>query len=798
MLDHVRDVDDIISLEREILSGTLRLHSLKLKEIPDDVFQLEHLTSLDIHDNEITTIPNDIRKLKNLKNLAAHQNKISSVSEQVCLLSDLASLDLGMNKLSFLPSDFGNLTRLNYLRVSGNPFAHFPFQISDLPQLETLISDRIGLESFPDALCQIPNLRVLNISNNNIREIPFDFVSLQKLTRLVIDTDRITNIPIEILNRSPSAIINYLHSFKENYETFELREAKLIIIGEGAVGKTTLMQRLIDDKIDGAGETTEGIEIRTWPIKPEERDDITLNVWDFGGQEIYHSTHQFFLTKRSLYLFIWDARKEDNILNFDYWLNVASLLSKRSPIICVQNKIDERVTTIDEDSIVRKFSNVCSFPNVSAITGSGIDELRKTIIDEVSELEHIGDALPKSWNDVRNHLERLGLPYIYGEEYLRICKTYGIDEKSAEYLSQYYHDLGVFLHFQDSVILKRIVFLDPEWATSAVYRLIDTKEVQTRYGRFKFSELRQFWSDYEEKNHLYLLELMKRFELCFEIGSSKEYIVPELLSHRKPNFSIGDDVIRFEYHYDFMPAGIMSRFIVRCHDLVASNIFWRNGVVLKLEGNEASIAADPLRRKLRIAISGGDKSHLLAIIRRELSEIHRTLNNPTVEEMIPCPCMACSRTNDEYYHSFEYLRRAKSKRKYRVECKKSLNDVRIDEILDGINRRNLVDFNNDHDHINIPNSLRIGDYYINTEIDPTLLSKLNMSSDDFNKLVHSITRMNEAKLKRLEKIILEDASKSSNGLQRKLTHFAKDNGLAIGQGASGSALFELLKFVVLG
>ena len=48
--------------------------------------------------------------------------------------------------------------------------------------------------------------------------------------------------------------------------------------------------------------------------------------WDFGGQEIYHATHQFFLTKRSLYLFVWEARKEEESRHFDYWLNVIKLL----------------------------------------------------------------------------------------------------------------------------------------------------------------------------------------------------------------------------------------------------------------------------------------------------------------------------------------------------------------------------------------------------------------------------------------------------------------------------------------
>ena len=49
-----------------------------------------------------------------------------------------------------------------------------------------------------------------------------------------------------------------------------------------------------------------------------------VNIWDFGGQEIYHATHQFFLTRRSVYILVCDDRKEDT--DFFYWLQVVELL----------------------------------------------------------------------------------------------------------------------------------------------------------------------------------------------------------------------------------------------------------------------------------------------------------------------------------------------------------------------------------------------------------------------------------------------------------------------------------------
>ncbi len=87
-----------------------------------------------------------------------------------------------------------------------------------------------------------------------------------------------------------------------------LNEAKVILVGQGAVGKTSLVKRLMTDEFDPEEHKTEGIDIKRWGVKVG-RQEVQLNVWDFGGQEIMHATHQFFLTKRSLYLLVLDSRR---------------------------------------------------------------------------------------------------------------------------------------------------------------------------------------------------------------------------------------------------------------------------------------------------------------------------------------------------------------------------------------------------------------------------------------------------------------------------------------------------------
>lgn len=83
----------------------------------------------------------------------------------------------------------------------------------------------------------------------------------------------------------------------------KLNEAKVVFLGDGGAGKTFSIQRLLNNcemQEEFSGESTPGISIQDckYEINGEE---ILIHYWDFGGQEIMHSMHRMFLTKRTLY-----------------------------------------------------------------------------------------------------------------------------------------------------------------------------------------------------------------------------------------------------------------------------------------------------------------------------------------------------------------------------------------------------------------------------------------------------------------------------------------------------------------
>jgi GTPase SAR1 family protein len=192
-----------------------------------------------------------------------------------------------------------------------------------------------------------------------IRRVPADILRLPHLKVLDVDGESIEVPPPEVVAQGVDAIRNYWRQRQEEGIDY-LCEAKLLIVGEAGAGKTSLARKIENPAcaLKPREPSTEGIEVIRWrfpaAIRVKEADDgrflerdFWVNIWDFGGQEIYHATHQFFLTRRSLYLLVSDDRKEDT--DFNWWLEVAELLSGGSPLLIIQNeKQDRRKRTVPD------------------------------------------------------------------------------------------------------------------------------------------------------------------------------------------------------------------------------------------------------------------------------------------------------------------------------------------------------------------------------------------------------------------------------------------------------------------
>lgn len=306
------------------------------------------------------------------------------------------------------------------------------------------------------------------------------------------------NLPIEIAVLGAKARNEYLKQLKEEGQD-RLYEAKLLIVGEPGAGKTSLARKLRNPqaKLPRLDESTRGIDIEPWqfprPLSAEQPDMEKLfqaNLWDFAGQEIYHATHRFFLTTRSLYVLVADTRQEDT--DFFYWLNLVELLGGNSPVLIIKNEKDDRPRGLNERQLRERFTNLRGVFATNLADGRGLAEIRDQIQFELTRLPQIGDPLPKSWVNIRQALEADERNYIDWREYLALCGQHGIQEQGyKETLSIYLHELGICLHYRDDPLLRKTVFLKPEWCTKAVYKLLDTRQITLNRGRFSRTELNE-------------------------------------------------------------------------------------------------------------------------------------------------------------------------------------------------------------------------------------------------------------------------------------------------------------------
>lgn len=542
------------------------------------------------------------------------------------------------------------------------------------------------------------NLRLLDLSRNKLTDVTLPPGISDRLEQILLyENPPLASPPPEIVQQGKVALLEYFTRLDQQGAE-KLYEAKLLILGAGGAGKTTLTRRLIkgeDAQMPTEQESTHGIEIHSLPFPMDGGQELRAHLWDFGGQEIYHATHQFFLTKRSLYILVADARKEDT--DFGYWLQIIELLSDKSPVIIVQNQKGGRIKDLNLPGLRERFTNIKDLHSFDLSDDfKQLGELKLSIGRHLKQLPQIGETLPKIWANVRRSLERLKetMSFISLERYLDICAEHGIEEEEqALSLSKYLHDLGFFLHFHDDPILKHTVVLRNEWATEGVYSVLDNKEVIEHKGYFDRRIASGIWERGEYKRkHDELLQLMLKFELCYRIPDivGEEYIAPQLLAASEPTAATNwkeSGNLQLRYQYDFMPKGMISRLIVRLHRYIrlVQEEAWKTGVILH-RGNAHAMLTETVSglRSIHIRASGTEAKELLTVISEEVDRLNATYHNLQVKKLVPCNCSECYRDTEPYFHSYEKLMRARERGRATVECERSFEAVQVLRLIDSV------------------------------------------------------------------------------------------------------------------
>jgi internalin A len=638
----------------------LSLHGLTPAKVPESIAQLTNLQTLSLGNNQLTSLPESISQLINLESLFLENNQLTSLPESIAQLKNLKGLALRRNQLTTLPEGIAQLKNLLGLSVGSNQLMTLPEGIFQLINLQGLSLDSNQLISLPESIAQLTNLQSLGLENNQLRSLPDGIKQLTQLEKLYLHENDGINLPLEILGPTqkevnaknataakPLEILDYYFRTRQGKKK-PLNEAKLILVGYGDVGKTSLVNRLVHDSFDKDSSKTEGIQITQWPIQLNNgSENIRLNIWDFGGQEIMHATHQFFLTQRSIYILVLNGRQGHEDADAEYWLALIESFGDESPVLIVLNKIKAHQFDLNRRALRQKFSNIVGFIETDCETSHGITTLRQTIERETDCLEHLRDAFPASWFGIKDELATMSENFISFEHYRTLCSKQGeTNGEDQERLSTYLHNLGIILNFKDKdkPQLRDTHVLNPHWVTKGIYAILNAKTLAQNKGELNVCEFAAILSPktYPPERHPFLFELMRKFELCVRFPEDEgRYLIPQLLDKQQPSET--DDFnpiecLNFQYHYPTIPEGLLPRFIVRTHTLSKGQPRWRTGVILEFDGDTALIRADIQDKKVYISVKGSSSSRrrLLAIIRSDFERIHSDFSFKP-QEIVPVP-----------------------------------------------------------------------------------------------------------------------------------------------------------------
>jgi hypothetical protein len=598
--------------------------------------------------------------------------------------TQLTSLNLGNNWIGKAgAASLASLTQLTSLQLGNN---------------------RIGDEGAA-ALAALTQLTSLHLEYNQIDDAR-PISSLPKLEILNIVTGNpLIRQPPEIIAKGDIAMLDYLREIRLQGIDY-LYEAKVLILGEGGAGKTSLLRRLYLKNLNlpQEEESTKGIDIYRHEFINPERKPFHLNVWDFGGQQIYHATHQFFLTKRSLYILVDDTRNNSKIVHdegFKYWLEVIEVLSDRCPVLIFQNEKSSRSKSIDEAGIKGRFPNVIEVYRGNLEKHNAATNLEKAIRFHVQKLPHVGDAVPAQWVAIRSELEKIkeDQPYISQKEYFHLyARHLEEDCYKALRLSQYFHDLGVFLHFQDDPFLQRYVILQNDWATEAVFKVLDDEPTKARKGRFTRADCLRIWTHSTYANmHPELLALMEKFELCYKLPDQRldTWLSPQLLCPSAPelfkDWAKPDDLVLF-YQYDFLPKGMISRLMVRKHYLVQQpNLCWVSGAYFERGESELLAVLMETGQGIELRARGPQQKELISVIADDLDDLNASFKGlrDKVRKLVPCTCSICRSSIKPWRFEQSKLLKHKQFNQLTVQCDESFEHISVLQLLDGLKHDQL-------------------------------------------------------------------------------------------------------------
>ena len=648
------------------------------------------MTELYLFNNQLTTLPPEIGQLTALTTLYLNHNQLTALPHEISQLTALTELWLDNNQLTALPPEINQLTALMELYLYNNRLTVLPLEIGQLTAMTTLFLFNNQLTALPSEMRSLTALTHLFLHDNDTLGLPLEVLGpgwhetkphgpkepakpeaiLQFYFRT--HTEAMPRPSVERGGRGGSGTRRGERNGQSSGaaavpsanapEVTTLNEAKILVVGEPGVGKTMLIHWLMKNKAAKDPQWTKGIKIGQWKVAAEAEGapPVRVNVWDFGGQEIMQATHQFFLTERSLYLLVLDSRENEEQSKVRYWLDKVRAFGGDSPVIVVMNKRDEGRLDPDYGRLrldyPKNLLDETFFPTACKAAkgveaGEGIAVLSAAVASRIRQLDNIRQAVPTDYLNAKKAFETAAAKKkcMSRDEFYKLCAKHGVeDDLDRRTLLSYLGSLGSLFHYKRGDRDNKTLVLDPQWLTGGVYKYITDPELEKRGGVLTPKDVPRIFgrsTAYKADDRAFLLDMMEGdpFELCFKIPDTDDHrLIPERLPTNEPPHGIElKNSVNLQYLYKFLPAGLIPRFIVRMHNSLSAGDYWKNGVVLSIDGRRVLVRGSREEKKVFVSAegreAGGGARRALAVVRQNLAMVHGVMKHLDVKERVALP-----------------------------------------------------------------------------------------------------------------------------------------------------------------
>ncbi|MFD5552212.1 COR domain-containing protein [Streptomyces sp. NPDC127068] len=682
----------------------LRIDRMRLPHLPGWLFDLTQLVELHAANNGLRSVPDSLGRLVNLRQLVLDGNDLMTLPESIGDLARLHRLSVSRNLLRRLPDSLSRLDQLTHLQLTFNILESLPPGLSDLTSLVNLKLGGNELAELPTEFERLRGLRSLALSRNRLTELPTSLGHLEHLATLGLEGNPLTTPPPEIVAAGTPAVLSFLRDL--DADAVRQWSSKVVVVGEGRVGKTSLLKALRREDHDPHEDSTHGLTVgqlalpHPSPPDPDQPVTMRLATWDFGGQEIYHATHQFFLTDRSLFLLLWDAQIGWEASKLHYWLDMIKARAPHAPVLLVATHLGPRPPDLPLSELRETYPGlIIGSMSADSASGQGVDEVRERVRQEVARLPLMGAAWPRTWLRASDAVRARPEKHISPEQLNDLLAGAGVRDASHQNsLVAALHSLGDLLYYPDDEELCDLVVLRPQWLTGYISRVLDSEEVLNEGGLFRHAYGHELWRDVDRSLRRHFVRMMENFDLSYRTVDKTASLVVELLPWEPPEYTAewdrygggpGRRELRLRYRLHTVPPGVPTWFIAREHRF-STPVRWRSGALLKHADGEhaALITVDRHAKSAELRVRGPYPHDFFAVLKDGFEQTLLRYPGLDITRLVPCPHQddlgrPCTH---EFRHEQLVHRLTMDPPRERIECPEHLWDVDVPFLLQGIER----------------------------------------------------------------------------------------------------------------